>query len=118
VNRAKGISKWNITMEHISCPEGARKFGRERLPDRRGSLSYQFEHSGFTFTATVSKFADGRLAEIFLDYERPNSQLQEHAADSAVLASLLLQHGVTVAAIRHSISGPLLTALKLAEGST
>ena len=48
---------------------------REHLPNRRGSLSYQFEHSGFTFTATVSKFADGRLAEIFLDYERPNSQL-------------------------------------------
>jgi hypothetical protein len=34
------------------------------------------------------------------------------------LASLLLQHGVTVAAIRHSISGPLSVALALAEATT
>ena len=36
--------------------------------------------------------------------------------DAAVLASLLLQHGVTAAAIRHSISGPIATALASAEG--
>jgi hypothetical protein len=91
---------------------------RERLPDRRGSESFQFEHAGFSYTATVSCYSDGRLAEIFLDYKRPNSQLAEHANDAAVLASLLLQHGVSAAAIRHSISGPLSTALALAEGST
>jgi hypothetical protein len=91
---------------------------REYLPNRRGSESFQFEHAGFCYTATVSKFSDGRLAEIFIDHERPNSQIAEHAADSAVLASLLLQHGVTVTSIRHSISGPLSVALALAEGST
>lgn len=91
---------------------------REYLPDRRGSELFQFEHSGVEYTATVSKFSDGRLAEIFIDSRRPNSQLAEHANDAAVLASLLLQHGVTVAAIRHSISGPLASALALAECST
>jgi hypothetical protein len=35
-----------------------------------------------------------------------------------VLASLLLQHGISLAAIRHSISGPLATALSLAESDT
>jgi hypothetical protein len=105
-------------MESIACPEGGRKFGRERLPDRRGSLLFQFEHSGVEYTATVSKFSDGRLAEIFIDSGRPNSQLAELSNDAAVLASLLLQHGVTVAEIRHSISGPLASALALAERST
>ena len=38
-----------------------------------------------------------------------------HANDAAVLASLLLQHGVTAAAIRHSIAGPLATALAHVE---
>jgi hypothetical protein len=90
---------------------------REYLPNRRGSLSFKFEHAGFSYTATVSKFSDGRIGEIFIDHERPNSQLQEHASDAAVLASLLLQHNVSVAAIRHSISGPLSTALALAESS-
>jgi hypothetical protein len=91
---------------------------REYLPNRRGSESFQFEHAGVSYTATVSKFSDGRLGEIFLDYERPNSQLAEHANDAAVLASLLLQHGVTAAAIQHSISGPLASALALAAAST
>jgi hypothetical protein len=91
---------------------------RELLQNRRGSLLFQFKHGGVEYTATVSKFSDGRLAEIFIDSRRPNSQLAEFANDAAILASLLLQHGVTVAAIRHSISGPIATALALAEGST
>lgn len=104
-------------MQDIVYPEGERKFGRERIPNRRRSELFQFSHSGVEYTATISKFSDGRLAEIFIDHRRPNSQLAEHANDAAVLVSLLLQHGVSVAAIRHSISGPLASALVLAEGS-
>ncbi len=89
---------------------------RAHLPNRRGSLLFQFKHSGVEYTATISKFSDGRLAEIFIDSRRPNSQLAEHANDAAVLASLLLQHGVTAAAIRHSISGPLGVALDMLAG--
>jgi C4-dicarboxylate-specific signal transduction histidine kinase len=88
---------------------------RVRLVDRRASEPFQFEHRSVSYTATVSHFGDGRLAEIFLDHSQPNSELAEHTNDAAVLASLLLQHGVTAAAIRHSISGPLATALALAE---
>jgi hypothetical protein len=91
---------------------------REYLPNRRGSELFEFTHSGISYTGAISKFSDGRLAEIFIHSRRPNSQIQEYADDAAVLASLLLQHGVTVAAIRHSISGPIATALTLAEGST
>jgi ribonucleoside-diphosphate reductase alpha chain len=86
---------------------------RETLPNRRGSESFQFQHQAITYTATISRYSDGRLGEIFLDHSRPNSQLAELANDAAVLASLLLQHGITAASIRHSISGPLATALAL-----
>jgi hypothetical protein len=91
---------------------------RQRLPDRRGSTVFSFTHSGAEFTATISKFSDGRIAEIFLDYAKPNSQLAEHANDCAVLVSLLLQHGITAAAIRHSISGPIATALDQIAGAS
>jgi hypothetical protein len=91
---------------------------RTYLPDRRGSELFEFTHNGFSYTATISKFSDGRLAEIFIDSKRPNSEIAAHASDAAVLASLLLQHGVTVAAIRHSISGPLASALQIAEATT
>jgi ribonucleoside-diphosphate reductase alpha chain len=86
------------------------------LPNRRDSELFQFQHQEITYTATISRFSDGRLAEIFLDHSRPNSQLAEHANDAAVLASLLLQHGITAAEIRHSISGPIAAALDLIEG--
>jgi hypothetical protein len=80
---------------------------RRRLPNRRASLRFTIDYDGVTYIATVSKFADGRPAEIFLDASKPCSAVAVHAADAAVLASLLLQHGVSCAAIKHSISGPL-----------
>jgi hypothetical protein len=95
-----------------------RDMTREYLPDRRGSELFEFSHNGFAYTGTVSKFSDGRLAEIFIASKLPNSEIAAHASDAAVLCSLLLQHGISLAAIRHSISGPLATALSLAEGSS
>lgn len=91
---------------------------RERLPNRRNSRSLQFEHRALGYVATVSFFGDGRLAEIFIDCFKPGSAIAEHASDAAVLASLLLQHGVAAKTIRHSISGPLATALDLIEGAS
>ena len=39
---------------------------RERLPDRRGAELVDFEHHGCKWTATFGRFADGRIAEVFL----------------------------------------------------
>lgn len=89
---------------------------RERLPNRRASVVFAFTHGGAHYTGTVSRFDDGRLAEIFIDTAKPTSALAEHVADAAVLASLLLQHGVSAAAIKHSISGPIAGALEVASG--
>jgi hypothetical protein len=90
---------------------------RRRLPNRRRSEVFQFEHYAAKYTATISRFSNGDIAEIFIDHSQPNSQLAEFANDAAVLASLLLQHGITVAAIGHSISGRLATALnKIGDG--
>jgi len=36
---------------------------RERLPNRRPSQSFTFELHGLRFTATVSRFADGRIGD-------------------------------------------------------
>jgi hypothetical protein len=90
--------------------------GRERLPNRRASERFSFEHGGLAYTATISRYSDGRPGEIFLDCNKVNSAAAVHAQDSAVLASLLLQHGVSAATIRHSISGPIATALAMIGG--
>jgi len=88
---------------------------RQRVPNRRLSMIVSFEHEGRRYRASGSRFADGRLAEIFLDTGKAGSAVQAHADNEAILASLLLQHGVAIGAIRHSIDGPLATALVLLE---
>jgi hypothetical protein len=88
---------------------------RKRLPNRRGSLIVTFEHEGRCYRVSGSRFSDGRLAEIFLDTGKAGSAVQTHADNEAILASLLLQHGVSVSAIRHSIDGPLTRALDLLD---
>ena len=88
---------------------------RERLPTRRASTLFGFEYAGVRYVATASKFGDGRWGELFIDCARPNSQLAEFTQAAAILTSLLLQHGVSVAEIRHSINGPIATALALME---
>jgi hypothetical protein len=49
----------------VRCPRGTGV--RERLPDRRGCEGFDLEALGLRFHATVGRFADGRLAEIFID---------------------------------------------------
>jgi hypothetical protein len=82
------------------------------MPTRRVNASYSFNFEGVTYRATISQFPDGRLAELFLDVGKAGSALQEHASTAAVLASILLQHGVDVEAIKHSCGGPLAVALE------
>jgi hypothetical protein len=88
---------------------------RERLPNRRASFRFNFEHDGHRYCATGSRFADGRLAEIFIDLPaKMGSPLHLSASTAAILVSLLLQHGVEAETIRHSIEGPIAAALELA----
>jgi len=92
------------------------KSARERLPNRRGNVSFNFLHDGRTYHATATHYQDGRLAEIFLDVGKAGSTVQQHAEATAVLASLGLQHGVAVQTIIHAVSGgPLAAALQLAR---
>ena len=90
---------------------------RQRLPDRRNSEVYGFVCEGRMYHATISRFDDGRLAEIFLNTDKPSSALQINAENAAILTSLALQHGVPADTILHSINGPIAEAIKLARSA-
>jgi|SRR3954470_23157462 hypothetical protein len=90
------------------------KAARQRLSNRRPSIAFGFDCEGHRYRATVTQYPDGRLAEVFLDTGKINTPLQQNAETSAILVSLLLQHGVRVETIRHSISGPIAIALDMA----
>jgi hypothetical protein len=76
---------------------------RERLPNRRASEKYTFELHGLRYTATVSRFADGRLGELFLNNHKAGNQSGSNARDAAIILSLAVQHGADVEAIRRAL---------------
>jgi hypothetical protein len=77
---------------------------RERLPNRRPSLSFAFEHGGHKFTATVGVYSDGRPAELFLSSGKAGTAVEAVARDLAVVASIALQHGAAIDTLLHAIT--------------
>jgi hypothetical protein len=94
---------------------------RQRLPNRRASTSLSFECNGLRYLATISRFDDGRLAEIFISNAKAGSHSDAAAKDAAVVCSIALQYGVPVDVIRRALlrdsqgrpSSPLGAALDL-----
>jgi hypothetical protein len=92
---------------------------RERLPNRRPSMTFSFECNGLPYTATASWFYDRRLAELFLSNHKSNSTADVNARDAAIALSLALQSGVQVETVRKAlcrdshgrVNGPLGAAL-------
>jgi hypothetical protein len=88
---------------------------RERLPNRRPSISFDIEVAGLRYTATISRFADGRVAEVFVQNHKSNSAADVNARDAAIAFSFAVQHGADPEAIRRALcrdsrgnaSGPL-----------
>jgi hypothetical protein len=94
---------------------------RERLPNRRIGETFDFVCAGLRYTCTIGRFRDDRVAEVFLSNHKSNSQADTAARDSAIVASIALQHGADLETIRRALcrdshgraSGPLGAALDL-----
>jgi hypothetical protein len=94
---------------------------RHRLPDRRASSTFSLQCAGLNYTATVSHFNDGRLAEIFLSNHKAGSHADTAARDAAIACSIALQFGADIETIRKALcrdgrgnaSGPLGAALDM-----
>jgi ribonucleoside-diphosphate reductase alpha chain len=76
---------------------------RERLPNRRLAETFEFEVAGLRYTCTVGRFADGRVAEVFLQNHKPSSQSDSNARDAAVAASLALQFGCPLETLQRAL---------------
>jgi ribonucleoside-diphosphate reductase alpha chain len=100
---------------------------RQRLPNRRACETFEVPAGGLNYRATVGRFDDGRISEIFLSNHKTGSHADTAAKDSAVVCSIALQFGVPLETIRRALmrdsqgrpSGPLGVALDLlVEGET
>jgi hypothetical protein len=62
-----------------------------------------FTCNGQRYIASYGFFEDGRLAEIFIQNSKPGSHSDVSSKDAAILASLGLQYGIPLHAIRRSL---------------
>src|SRR5580700_8655471 len=92
---------------------------RRRLPDRRASETFSLQCAGLSYVATISRFDDGYLGEIFLSNHKSGSVADTAARDSAIVCSIALQFGADPEIVRKALcrdrhgnaSGPLGVAL-------
>ena len=92
---------------------------RERLPQRRPSEVFDFSAMGMRFTASVSRYPDGRISELFCDNHKAGSAIGTLVRDAAIIFSFAVQHGADPEAIRRALGrdsdgralGPIAEAL-------
>jgi hypothetical protein len=94
---------------------------RITLPQRRTAETFEFEHASdrgkqpMKYTATVGRYPDGAIGEVFLNAAKLNTDIDVNARDGAVAISLAVQHGCSIETLRHAMtrnadgeaSGPL-----------
>ncbi|WP_158966231.1 TSCPD domain-containing protein [Chachezhania sediminis] len=78
---------------------------RNRLPNRRPSLTVSVDWQNHAFALTVGVDPrDGRLSEVFYaDGQKSGTALQHTVQDACVIISVALQHGVPIADLTHSL---------------
>jgi hypothetical protein len=76
---------------------------RRRLPDRRASTTFELEVAGLRYTATFSRYPDGRIGELFLNNHKSNSAADTNARDAAIKFSFAVQHGADPEVIRRAL---------------
>jgi hypothetical protein len=99
---------------------------RKRLANRRLAESYSVEVNGLRYTATIGRFPDGSVGEVFLQNTKPGSQSDANARDAAVAASLAFQHGCPLETLQRALlrdargnpSTPLGAAIDAIKGSS
>jgi hypothetical protein len=77
---------------------------RERLPNRRFSETFSFDCNGLRYVATISRFANGRISELFLNNHKGGSHADANARDAAIILSFAIQCGANIDAIRRALS--------------
>jgi hypothetical protein len=83
---------------------------RNRLPNRRPAESFEVEVQGVVYTATVGRFPDGTIGELFLSSYRINSSADTAAQRQRRRARALSRDS------RGHTTGPLGVALDLVCG--
>src|SRR5262245_50344292 len=76
---------------------------RQRLENRRRAETFQVEVAGLKYTATIGRFPDGSIGEVFLSNHKSNSAADANARDAAIVFSIAVQCGADPEVIRQAL---------------
>src|SRR5262249_52778854 len=99
---------------------------RQRLPQRRIAETFDLQINGLRYTATIGRFPDGRIGEVFIQNSKPGSTSDSYSRDGAIAASLALQYGCPIQVLQRALlrdargrpSTPLGAAIDAIRGSS
>jgi hypothetical protein len=79
---------------------------RNIIPNRRRGENFELRHGGQNtpFIITIGRYPNGDVGEIFISGSKSGTAFEAVARDGAILLSLCLQFGVSLATIKHAIT--------------
>jgi hypothetical protein len=83
---------------------------RETMPNRRFSASFTLDFQGERYDVTIGHYDDERVGEVFINRilgkasAKVGTLLDGVCRDSAILLSIALQHGTSLATLRHAVT--------------
>ena len=76
---------------------------REILPNRREGYTLDFLHHGLKYTATIGRYPDGRIGEIFLRCSKTGTDVAVASIEASIGNSIALQHHCAIETLRHAM---------------
>jgi len=102
---ARLCTAWDATRRWLVARFTRHSHGhRKSLAQRRDCEHFGFNHDGVTWTASIGRYADGGVGEIFLTSTKPGSKVETMAQDAAVTASIAMQYGAPLDVIAGALS--------------
>lgn len=77
---------------------------RERLRNRRRSITMTGDYAGSQLTVSIGLYPDGRPGEVFGNIGRAGNELERTMNDACIALSIALQNGATSKELSHTIA--------------
>jgi hypothetical protein len=91
------------TLDRLWARSMSTKQYREGLPKRRLRETLELEVDGLRYTATIGRFPDGSVGEIFLRCHKRNSAADKNARAGATLFNIALRLGCDLETFRRAL---------------
>ena len=92
-----------LTGDVPTKPVAPKRGYRRELPPRRVCDHYGFEHDTFNWTASVGRYDDGSVGEIFLTCTKQGTKVEASAQDACVAASIAIQYGAPLKVVADAL---------------